>query len=79
MIDYTEGVACIYLLCPTSDQNGWDKISIIIDPSNDIIVCDDMQVQLRGNKTLIEMVLNKRHRNLGIIQYEQYTQTTDLV
>ena len=25
------------------------------------------------------MILNKRHRNLGIIQCEQYTQITDLV
>ena len=25
------------------------------------------------------MILNKRHRGLGIIQCEQYTQTTDLV
>ena len=38
-----------------------------------------MQVQLKGNKTLTEMILNKRHRNLGIIQWEQYTQVTDLV
>ena len=25
------------------------------------------------------MILNKRHRNLGIIQCEQYTQITDLI
>ena len=38
-----------------------------------------MQIQLKGNKILTEMILNKRHRNLGIIQCEQYTQITDLV
>ena len=38
-----------------------------------------MQIQLKGNKILTEMILNKRHRNLGIIQCEQYTQIRDLV
>ena len=38
-----------------------------------------MQVQLKGKKVITEMILNKRHRNLGIIQCEQYTQITDLV
>ena len=38
-----------------------------------------MQVQLRGNKLITEMILNKRHRNVGKIQCEQYTQITDLI
>ena len=38
-----------------------------------------MQIQLKGNKILTEMILNKRHRNLEIIQCEEYTQITDLV
>ena len=38
-----------------------------------------MQIQLKGNKILTEMILNKRHKSLGIIQCEQYTQITDLV
>ena len=59
LIDYIEGITCIYLLFPTSDQNGWDKIrkniifvnniSEIIDASSCIIVYDDIQVQIKGN------------------------------
>ena len=47
LIDYIEGITCIYLLFQTSDQNGWDKIrkniifvnniSEIIDASSCII------------------------------------------
>ena len=44
-----------------------------------IIICDDMQVQLKECKILTEMVLNKKHKNLGVIQCEQYTQCTDSV
>ena len=38
-----------------------------------------MQVQLKGNKVITEIILNKRHGNLEVIQCEQYTQITDLV
>ena len=38
-----------------------------------------MQVKLKGNKVITEMILNKGHKNLRIIQSEQYTQITDLV
>ena len=38
-----------------------------------------MQIQLKGNKILTDMIWNKRHRNLGIIQCEQCTQVTDLI
>ena len=38
-----------------------------------------MQIQLKGNRILTDMILNERHRNLGIIQCEQYTEITDLV
>ena len=48
----------IYLLSFTHDQNGWDRIrknivcindiNEIGDYKNSIIVCDDMQVQLKG-------------------------------
>ena len=89
LINYIESVTCICLLFPTSDLNGWDKIrkniifvnnfSEIIDASNCIIVYDDMQVQLKGNKILIEMVLNKSYRNSEIMQCEQDTQIKDLV
>lgn len=43
---------------------------MILATNNCIIVCDDMQVQLKGNKILTKMILNKRHRNLEIIQCE---------
>ena len=79
-IGYINGIEYLYLLSPTSDQNGWGKIrkniicvndiSEIVDANNCIIVCDDMQVQLKGNKILTKMILNKRHRNLEIIQCE---------
>ena len=89
LIDYLDSIENIYLLPPTANQIGWDRvrnnikqindISEIVDVNNSIIVCDDMQVQLKGNEIITEMILNKRHRNLGIIQCEQYTQITDLV
>ena len=73
----------VYLLSPTHDQNGWDRIrksithitdiNEIVDCKNSVIVCDDMQTQLKGNKILTEMILNKRHRRLSIIQCKQYT------
>ena len=79
----------VYLLSPTHDQNGWDRIrksithitdiNEIVDCKNSVIVCDDMQTQLKGNKILTEMIFNKRHRRLSIIQCKQYTQTIDLV
>ena len=30
-----------------------------------IIICDDMQVQLKECKILTEMVLNKKYKNFG--------------
>ena len=90
LVDCIEGVKNIYLLSPTFNQIGWDRIRMDIQDINDInnianannsiIICDDMQVELKGNKVITEMILNKRHRNLGIIQCEQYKiQITDLV
>ena len=89
LIDFIDNIENIYLLSPTFNQIGWDRIKKIIkhindindivDINNSIIVCDDMQVQLKGNKVIAEMILNKRHRNLGIIQCGQNTQITDLV
>ena len=89
LVYYIEGVKNIYLLSLTFNQIGWDRIrkntehikdiNDVANASNSIIVCDDMQIQSKGNKILTEMILNKRHRNLGIIQCEQYTQITDLV
>ena len=38
-----------------------------------------MQIQLKEHKILTEMILNKGHRNLGLIKCEQYTQITDVV
>ena len=79
----------IYLISPTSDQKGWDRIhgkiiasestESIKDIKNALIICDQMQIQLENNKVLTEMILNKRHKNISIIPCEQYTQNTDLV
>ena len=89
LIDFIDNIDNIYLLSPTFNQIGWDRIKNIIkhindindvvDINNSIIVCDDMQVQLKENKVITEMILNKRHRNLGIIQCGQNKQITDLV
>ena len=89
LIDYIVGVENIYLLSPTFNQIGWDRkrknikhvndINYIANANNSIIVCEDIPIQLKGNKVITEMILNKRHRNLGIIQCEQHTQITDLV
>ena len=35
-----------------------------------------MQIQLKDNKIITKMIINK---NLGIIECEQYMQTTDLI
>ena len=88
LIDYIDNIENIYLLSLTFNQIGWDRIKNIkqINDINDVahannavIVCDDMQVQLKGNKVITEIILNKRHGNLEVIQCEQYTQITDLV
>ena len=79
----------IYLISPTSDQKGWDRIhgkiiasestESIKDIKNALIICHQMQIQLKNNKVLTEMILNKRHKNISIIQCKQCTQNTDLV
>ena len=89
LIRYTVDIENIYLLSPTTNQIGWDKvrnntkhinnINEIVDVNNYVIVCNDMQIQLKEHKILTEMILNKGHRNLGIIKCEQYTQITDVV
>ena len=89
LIRYIVDIENIYLLSPTSNHIEWDRvrnnikninnINEIVDSNNSVIVYDDMQIQLKGNKILTDMISNKRHRNLGIIQCEQYTQITDLV
>ena len=38
-----------------------------------------MEIYLKRNRILTDMILNKRHRNFGIIQCEQYTEITDIV
>ena len=73
LVDYIGGVENIYLLSPRFNQIGWDRIRKNIEHTNDIndianannfiIFCNDMQVQLKGNKVITEMILNKRHRN----------------
>ena len=70
LIRYIVGIENIYLLSPTSNEIGWDRIknnirhinhiNEIVDGDNSIIVCDDMQIQLKGNKTLTEMIWTKR-------------------
>ena len=58
-IKYIFDIENIYLLSPTSSQIGWDRIrnniknidniNEIVDVNNSIIVCNDMQIQLKGN------------------------------
>ena len=58
---------------PTFNQIGWDRIRKNIEHTNDIkdiahannsiIFCNDMQVQLKGNKVITEMILSQRRRN----------------
>ena len=89
LIDYIDNIVNIYLLSPTFNQIGWDRmrknikhindINNIVDIINSIIVWDDVQVQFKGNKVITEKILNKRHRNVGIIQCEQYTQIIGLI
>ena len=72
LIDYIDNIVNIYLLSPTFNQIGWDRIrknikhindiNSIVDINNSIIVCDNLQVQLKGNKVITERILNKRHR-----------------
>ena len=72
LIDYIDNIVNIYLLSPTFNQIGWDRIrknikhindiNNIVDINNSIIVCGNLQVQLKGNKVITEMILNKRHR-----------------
>ena len=60
------------LISLTGDQKGWDRIRnhIIIPESiesikeinNALLICDDTQIQLKNNKTLTELILNKRHK-----------------
>lgn len=79
----------IDLISPTSNEKGWDRIrdhinilnshETIKDISNALIICDDTEILLKGDKTLIEMILNKRHMNISIIQCKQYAQNTDLI
>ena len=56
-----------------------NNVDEVVSVNNSIVICDDMQVELKGNKVITEMILNKRHRGLGIIQCKQYAQITDLV
>ena len=89
LIKYIKTDFKIYLQSSTFNQNGWDRrrkklihvsyISEIKDMCDSIIICNDLQVQLKGFKILAEIILNKRHKNLGVIQCEQYAQSTDVV
>ena len=49
-----------------------NNVDEVVSVNNSIVICDDMQVELKGNKVITEMILNKRHRGLGIIQCKQY-------
>ena len=78
----------VYLISPTFKQKVWDRIkknfevistiAEINDTINALIICDDDQLVVNGNKLLTQILLNERHRSTCIIQYEQYTQSTDL-
>ena len=88
LIKYIPAKFKIFLISPTSHQRGWDRIrhkftvvnaiEEIRDAFNYLIITDVSQIQFKGNKTLTEMLLNKRHKNIFIIQCEQYTQATDI-
>lgn len=72
LLKYIDNIENIFLLSPTSNQGGWDTvrknithltdINEIIDAKNSIVVCDNMQTKLRGNKVLTKMILNKRQK-----------------
>ena len=78
----------VYLISPTFKQKVWDRIkknfevistiAEINDTINALIICDDDQLVVNGNKLLTQILLNERHRSTCIIQYEQYTQNIDL-
>ena len=75
LIKYIKTDFKIYLQSSTFNQNGWDRIrkklihvrdiSEIIDMCDSIIICNDLQVQLKGFKTLAEMILNKKTKIWG--------------
>lgn len=56
-----------------------DSIDSSKEINDSLIICDDSQTELKGNKTLTELILNKWQKNISIIQRKQYTQNTDSV
>ena len=52
-----------------------NNIDEIKDTDNTLIICDDSQVQLKGNKTLTEMISNKRHRNILLFNVNNILKT----
>ena len=72
LIKYIKTDLKIYLQSSTFNQNGWDRrrkklihvsyISEIKDMCDSIIICNDLQVQLKGFKILAEIILNKRQK-----------------
>ena len=44
--------------------------------ANKLLVSDDMQTDVRGNKLIADFFTWGRHNKLGIIQWEQFTQDT---
>ena len=75
LIKYIKTDFKIYLQSSTFNQNGWDRIrkkiihvsgiSEIKDRCDSIIICNDLQVQLKEFKILAEMILNKRQKFRG--------------
>ena len=72
LIKYIKTDFKIYFQSSTFIQNGWHRtrkklihvsgISEIKDICDSIIICNDLQVQLKGFKILTEIILNKRQK-----------------
>ena len=39
-----------------------ESIESIKEINNALLICDNTQIQLKNNKTLTELILNKRHK-----------------
>ena len=80
------GYGDIYIFCPTfNEQEQWMNspfqqknfnYSREDNVHNKLLVFDDMQTDLKGNKLIENFFVRGRHSKIGIIQCEQFTQDT---
>ena len=78
------GYEDIYIFCPTfNEQEQWMNspfqqknfnYSREDNVHNKLLVFDDMQIDLKGNKQIENFFVRGRHPKIGIIQCEQFTQ-----